>query len=136
MLHNIIYMNMVGNGRGVGITEMLHGQVEVLIVALFAVITQLGDVWFLFLLGSILYVAGDAIPRWGSIVDGVVRPRTRDHVHCPHRSPQNIFVLPRPPGAGEPPVYSGFHRYWKCCLTIRQPRPVPDFRADTRSGAR
>ncbi len=105
MLHNIIYMNMVGNGRGVGITEMLHGQVEVLIVALFAVITQLGDVWFLFLLGSILYVAGDAIPRWGIdrrrglFVLGLVITYIALIGLL-----KNIFVLPRPPGAGEPPV--------------------------------
>lgn len=50
-------------GRGIGVTELLHAQAGWPLVVVFAVVTQLGDVWFLFLLGSVLYVAGDELPR-------------------------------------------------------------------------
>ncbi|WP_435182077.1 phosphatase PAP2 family protein [Halorussus sp. AFM4] len=75
-------------------------------MVLFASITQLGDVWFLFLLGSGLYVTGDELPHWGInrrrglfvlalvltyvALIGVLK---------------NVFVLPRPPGAGDPPAF-------------------------------
>jgi len=72
---------------------------------LFALLTQLGDVWFLFLLGGMLYVAGDELPRWGIdrrrglfilgllltyvALIGVLK---------------GFFLFPRPVGAGDPPV--------------------------------
>ena len=56
---------MLVNGREVGITGMLNGSVEWPVLVYFALVTQLGDVWFLFLLGSALYVTGDQLPRWG-----------------------------------------------------------------------
>lgn len=96
---------MFENGRGVGITDLLQGYGEWPVIVLFALITQLGDVWFLFLLGGSLYVAGEEFPRWGIerrrglfvlalvlayvALIGVLK---------------NVFSLPRPPGAGEPPV--------------------------------
>lgn len=56
---------MLGNGRGVGITDALHGWAEWPVIVLFGLLTQLGDGWFLFLLGSTLYVTGDELPRFG-----------------------------------------------------------------------
>jgi membrane-associated phospholipid phosphatase len=93
------------NGRGVGITELLHGYAEWPILLLFALITQLGDVWFLFALGSALYVAGEQLPRWGIdrrrglFVLGLVLAYVALIGVL-----KNAFGLPRPPGAGEAPA--------------------------------
>ncbi|WP_424019089.1 phosphatase PAP2 family protein [Halorientalis pallida] len=92
-------------GRGVGVTEVLHGQAEIAVVTLFALLTQLGDVWFLFVLGGGLYVGGSAIPR--SAVD---RPRglfvfalvVTYVVVVGTLKP--MFGFPRPPGASEAPA--------------------------------
>ena len=56
---------MFAVGRGIGFTEPLQEIVGLPTVVLFALITQLGDVWFLFLLGGALYVSGDEFPYWG-----------------------------------------------------------------------
>jgi membrane-associated phospholipid phosphatase len=93
------------NGRGVGITDLLSGITDWPVLVLFAVLTQLGDVWFLFALGSALYVAGEQLPRLGIdrrrglfvlglalayvALIGVLK---------------NAFLLPRPPGAGDAPA--------------------------------
>lgn len=96
---------MALNGRGVGITELLHGYAEWPILLLFALITQLGDVWFLFALGSALYVAGEQLPRWGIdrrrglFVLGLVLAYVALIGVL-----KNAFGLPRPPGAGEAPA--------------------------------
>lgn len=98
-------MSMFGTGRGVGITEILQGHGEWLLVVLFALVTQLGDVWFFFLLGGVFYVAGDEFPYWeidrrrGLFVLALVLTYVSLIGVL-----KNIFVLPRPPGAGEPPV--------------------------------
>ncbi|WP_435181640.1 phosphatase PAP2 family protein [Halorussus sp. AFM4] len=95
---------MFGTGRGVGVTQALHGAADRPVLVLFAVTTQLGDVWFLFLLGGALYVAGDQFPRWGIdrrrglFVLGLVLT----YVGL-IGALKNVFLLPRPPGAGEPP---------------------------------
>ena len=60
-----LFLQLFEYGRGIGITHFPHGQVPWPILVLFAVITQLGDVWFLFLLGGSLYVVGEYVPRWG-----------------------------------------------------------------------
>ncbi|MFC4551566.1 MULTISPECIES: phosphatase PAP2 family protein [Halorussus] len=92
-------------GRGIGVTELLHAQAGWPLVVVFAVVTQLGDVWFLFLLGSVLYVAGDELPRWGIdrrrglfVLSLVVVYVALIGVL------KTVFVLPRPPGAGNPPA--------------------------------
>jgi len=94
---------MPPNGRGVGITEMLHGAADWPVLVLFALLTQLGDAWFLFALGSVLYVTGDR--RWlgidrrrGLFVLGVALSYV-----VLIGVLKNAFMLPRPPGAGEPP---------------------------------
>ena len=95
---------MLRTGRGVGVTEALHGVGEWPVIVLFALTTQLGDVWFIFLLGGALYVAGDEFPRWGIdrrrglFVVGLVLTYVGLIGVL-----KNIFLLPRPPGAAEPP---------------------------------
>lgn len=101
-------MGLFGTGRGVGITELFHGYGQGPVVVLFALVTQLGDVWFLFLLGSVLYVTGDELPRWGIprrqglFVLALVLTYIALIGALKH-----LFVLPRPPGAGTPPAVQG-----------------------------
>lgn len=96
-------MSAFRNGRGAGITDVLHASAEWPIVVLFGVITQLGDGWFLFLLGGSLYVAGDELPRWGIerrrglFVFGLVVTYVGLIGVL-----KSVFQLPRPPGAAEP----------------------------------
>ncbi|GAB3668360.1 phosphatase PAP2 family protein [Halopiger thermotolerans] len=54
-----------GSGRGVGVTDALHGGAEWPVIVLFGLLTQLGDGWFLFLLGTTSYVADDELSRFG-----------------------------------------------------------------------
>jgi membrane-associated phospholipid phosphatase len=96
---------MVGGDRGLGLVEVLHGMASEPVLIAFALLTQLGDAWFLFLLGGLLYVAGDQLPRWGVdrrrglFVLGLVLT----YVALIGVLKQ-FFLLPRPPGAGEAPV--------------------------------
>ena len=95
---------MLSDGRGIEISEALHEMAQEPVIVLFALLTQLGDVWFLFLLGGMHYVVGDKFPQWGIerrrglfvlgllltyvVLIGVLK---------------EFFMLPRPPGAGTPP---------------------------------
>lgn len=93
---------MLSNGRGVGVTELLQGYTEWPVVLLFAVITQLGDVWFLFLLSSVLYVTGGSFGwridrREGLFVVALVLTYI-----VLINVLKTFFLLPRPPGAVEP----------------------------------
>ncbi|MDS0474525.1 phosphatase PAP2 family protein [Natrinema sp. 1APR25-10V2] len=96
---------MLTEDRGIGITEALHGSAQDPVLVLFALLTQLGDVWFLFLVGGVLYVAGDEFPRWG--IDRrrglFVLGLLLTYVALIGVLKQ-FFLLPRPAGAGEPPV--------------------------------
>ena len=100
---NHLLMQIHEYGRGIGITELLHGQAPWQVIVLFAVITQLGDVWFLFLLGGSLYIAGEYVPRWGIerrqglFVFGLVLTYISLIGVL-----KNVFMLPRPPGAATP----------------------------------
>ncbi|SEW19505.1 phosphatase PAP2 family protein [Halobacterium jilantaiense] len=99
---------MTPNGRGVGITEWLHGGAEWPVVVLFALVTQLGDVWFLFLAGTALYVAGDRLPHLG--VDrrrGLFVLALALAYVALVGALKTAFVLPRPPGAAQAPVVPG-----------------------------
>lgn len=53
---------------GVGLVEVV-GALPDVVVVLFALLTQLGDLWFYFLVLSTLYFLGDRLPRLGSVVD-------------------------------------------------------------------
>lgn len=96
---------MVGAGRGIGVTEVLHGQAPWGVILLFAVITQLGDLWFLFLLGGVLYIAGGYLPSWGIdrrrglFVFALVAAYTTLILAL-----KNLFMLPRPVGVSDPPA--------------------------------
>ncbi|WP_226040039.1 phosphatase PAP2 family protein [Natrinema sp. DC36] len=96
---------MFGGDRGLGLAEVLHESASEPVLIVFALLTQLGDVWFLFLLGGLLYVAGDQFPRWGIdrrrglFVLGLLLTYVALIGVLKH-----FFLLPRPPGAGEPPV--------------------------------
>ena len=93
------------NGRGVGVTELLHGAAEWPVIVFFALVTQLGDVWFLFLFGSALYVAGDRFPhlgvdrRRGLFVLGLALAYV-----ALVGALKTVFLLPRPPGAAVAPA--------------------------------
>jgi membrane-associated phospholipid phosphatase len=94
-----------GIGRGVGVTEFLHGGADVAAIALFALLTQLGDVWFLFALGSALYVAGTVLP--GSSVDrrrGLFVLALVFAYVALVGAVKAVFGLPRPPGAADAPA--------------------------------
>jgi membrane-associated phospholipid phosphatase len=96
---------MFGADRSLGVTEALHGALPEVVVVLFAVLTQLGDVWFLTLLGTALFLGGDAAPRFsvdrdrGLFVLGVVLAYLALVGVL-----KQFFLLPRPPGAGDPPT--------------------------------
>jgi len=90
---------MFPEGRSIGVTEALHGSVPDPVLVLFALLTQLGDVWFLFLLGGMLYVAGDELPG-GESTGGAVYSSSAS---CSRTSPSSGFsrVLPvSAPGRG------------------------------------
>jgi len=96
---------MLAPDRGIGVTEALHGSVQDPVLVVFALLTQLGDVWFLFLLGSVLYVAGNEFPRWG--IDrrrGLFVLGLLLTYFALIGVLKEFFLLPRPPGASEPPV--------------------------------
>lgn len=100
-----VHTDMFEGDRGIGLVEALQGWASEPLLIVFALLTQLGDVWFLFLLGGLLYVAGDQFPRWGIdrrrglfvlslLLTYVALIGVLKHV----------FLLPRPLGAGEAPV--------------------------------
>jgi membrane-associated phospholipid phosphatase len=91
-------------GRSLGITEFLQAEASWSVVVLFAVISQLGDVWLLFLLGGVFYVAGEYTPRW--VLDRR-RGLTVLALLLTYISLigvlKDVFHLARPPGATTPP---------------------------------
>jgi membrane-associated phospholipid phosphatase len=93
-----------GSGRSLGVTEFLQAEASWPIVVLFALISQLGDVWFLFLLGGVFYVAGEYTPRW--VLDRR-RGLTVLALLLTYLSLvgvlKDVFRLARPPGATTPP---------------------------------
>lgn len=97
-------MEMLSDGRGIEISEAIHGLAPDPLIVLFALLTQLGDVWFLFLLGGVHYVVGDKLSQWGIerrrglFVLGLLLT----YVALIGVLKQS-FMLPRPPEAGTPP---------------------------------
>lgn len=87
---------------GVGLVEALHALPDVVVV-LFALLTQLGDLWFYFLVLSVFYFFGDRLPRLGGAVD---RRRAAYLIALALGAAaltsalKYAFALPRPPGAG------------------------------------
>lgn len=95
---------MLSDYPGIGISEALHGSAQDLVLVFFALLTQLGDVWVLLLLGGVHYVAGDRFPKWGIdrrrglFVLGLVLTDVA-LIGVLKQS----FMIPRPPGAETPP---------------------------------
>ena len=91
--------------RDFGVTARLVEAAGPLVV-LFALLTQLGDLWFLALITLVPYWYGSALPRLGAAVD---RERAAILVALLFGAVallttlKPIFGLPRPPGAGVPP---------------------------------
>jgi membrane-associated phospholipid phosphatase len=92
------------SGRGVEITELLSAEATWPVVVSFALLSQLGDVWFYFLLGSVCYVAGAKAASLGldrrrglSVLGLVLTYVSLVGVM------KNVFGLDRPPGATTPP---------------------------------
>ena len=88
--------------RAVGVTEVLSA-LPGAVVVLFALVTQLGDFWFTFLVCGLLYWLGPWTPKLGR---GLTRDRTAMLVALLAVavalvvSLKGLFALPRPPGAG------------------------------------
>lgn len=86
-------------GRGLGLVAAA-GDLPAVAVALAALLTQLGDTWFLFVVLATLYWFGDAAPY------GLTRRRLATVVALAILASglitglKALFALPRPPGAG------------------------------------
>lgn len=96
-------MSGLVGGRGVGIVDLFRTSGDVPVV-LFGLLTQLGDLWLLLLVAGVVYVAGDALPRLGIdrrsglfVLALVVAYGALVVVL------KEAFLLPRPPGASDPP---------------------------------
>ncbi|MFC7196242.1 phosphatase PAP2 family protein [Halosimplex aquaticum] len=102
-------MQLFGGDRGIGVTEAIHSLAEWPVVLLFGLVTQLGDGWFLFVLGGTLFVAGEEFPLWG--VDRrralFVFALALTYVAV-IGALKTFFGLGRPPGAMEPPEVAVF----------------------------
>ncbi|WP_459194415.1 phosphatase PAP2 family protein [Halosimplex sp. J119] len=102
-------MQLFPNGRGVGVTEALHALAEWPVVLLFGLVTQLGDGWFLFVLGGTLFVAGEEFPiagldrRRALFVFGLALTYV-----AVIGALKTFFGLGRPPGATESPQVEVF----------------------------
>lgn len=81
-------------------TEVLHSYAQGPVLVLFALLTQLGDVWFLFALGGALYVAGTEFLRLevGRRQGLFVLALALTYVALVGAL-KTLFALPRPPGA-------------------------------------
>lgn len=94
---------LVGS-RWSGVTDFVHESASLGVVVFFVAITQLGALWFLFALGGVVYIVGESFPRFGverqrgSFVVALVAVYTVFAALL-----KQVFRLPRPPGAGDPP---------------------------------
>jgi len=95
--------------RGVGLTELL-AELPTVVAVCFAVITQLGDFWFVSTLSVLAYWSGTATPRLG---DGLSRKRGAmllallASAAAVSVSLKVLFAFPRPPSAGMVAAASG-----------------------------
>lgn len=95
-------------GRGGGFVELLLEEPNVTIELLFAIVTQLGDVWFLFLLGAVVYVGGETLPRLGiQRRRGMFVLALALAAVAAIQLVKPLLGVPRPPGAAEPLELTG-----------------------------
>lgn len=91
--------------HGVGAVELVQSTLGPL-VPVFALVTQLADVWFLLLLLSVLYLTGGSVPGFRDRID---RKRVAYVIALTIGALaltvglKLLVALPRPPGAGVPP---------------------------------
>jgi membrane-associated phospholipid phosphatase len=90
--------------RGTGLHGLLAGLPDVVVVC-FTILTQLGDVWFLFAVLGTLYWSGGRFPGVGRVLS---RRRAAFLIALAlgalalTTGLKALFGLPRPPGAGDP----------------------------------
>lgn len=86
--------------RGFGELDFLRDLVPDVLIPLFAVVTQLGDLWFYFVVLSVLYWLGPRTPLWR---DGVKRDKIAYVIALTlgalslTLALKGLFALPRPP---------------------------------------
>lgn len=96
---------MFGASRGIGVTEAIHGNAPDIALLLFALLTQLGDGWFLFLLAGTIYIGSTLVPivgvkrDQGLFVFGVVLAYSNLSGAL-----KGFFRSPRPPSAETAPT--------------------------------
>lgn len=96
--------------RDVGVTEFVRRHTDTSLLVLLGLLTQLGDVWFLFLLASSLYLWGPSKSNLGvSRENGAVVLGTVFLYIGLITLLKHAFLLPRPPGAMTPPPISEYH---------------------------
>jgi len=98
--------------RGVGVTELLT-ELPTAVVVLFAVLTQLGDFWFVSTASLLAYWLGSATPRLGR---GLTRERAATVVGLVATAAtvsvtlKAVFAFPRPPNAAVMSAAAGTRR--------------------------
>ncbi|WP_338726803.1 phosphatase PAP2 family protein [Haladaptatus sp. DJG-WS-42] len=86
--------------RGLGELDVLRSLIPDLLVPVFALVTQLGDLWVYFVVLSVLYWLGPRTPRWR---DGVDREKMAYVIALTlgalslTLALKGLFALPRPP---------------------------------------
>lgn len=87
--------------HGLGVTEALGG-LPAFVYVLFALLTQLGDVWFVFLLTTALYWLGEHAPVPIDRQRGAFLLALGLCALAVVPLLKGLFAVPRPPGAGPP----------------------------------
>jgi membrane-associated phospholipid phosphatase len=96
---------MFGASRGIGVTEAIYGNAPDIMLLLFALLTQLGDGWFLFVLAGTIYIGSTLVPvvgverDKGLFVFGVVLAYSNVSGAL-----KGFFQSPRPPSADTAPT--------------------------------
>jgi membrane-associated phospholipid phosphatase len=92
-----------GIGRGIGVAEAIEGAFGGAWEVVFAALTQLGDVWFLFLLGAATYAASARIEGTDRRQGAFVLALALFYV-ATVQALKGVFTLPRPTNAAVAPV--------------------------------
>lgn len=91
--------------RTLGVQSVLRDLPEPVVVC-FSLVTQLGDVWFLVGVATLVYWVGPRLPRVGETIDrrrAAVVLGTVLAALVVVTAGKELFALPRPPGASEAP---------------------------------
>lgn len=114
--------------RDVGVTEFVRQHTDTSLLVLLGLLTQLGDVWFLFLLASSLYLWGPSTSKLGvSRENGAVLLGTVFLYIGLITLLKHAFLLPRPPGVMTPPPISKYHPQLRGIITSLTTASTPGF---------